>query len=97
MIRWLLFSSAALLAMAAMSRGQAAPAQAPGWDNAAAARYLESRLTGGGNGPNPNGIMARAAYHVIPRCRMFWRCPLCAHNLANIDKASMKWPCSMTW
>ena len=45
MTRWLLLSSAALLAMAAMSRGQAAPAQAPGWDNAAAARYLESRLT----------------------------------------------------
>lgn len=44
MMRWPLLASAALLTMALMSRGEAVPTKAPGWNNEAATRYLESRL-----------------------------------------------------
>lgn len=44
-MRWHFLSSAALLAMALISRGDAVPVKVPAWNNAAAARYLDTRLT----------------------------------------------------
>lgn len=43
-MRWPLIAAAALLTAAMVSRGEAVPARAPGWDAAAAARYLDGRL-----------------------------------------------------
>jgi hypothetical protein len=44
-MRWPLLSAAALLTAAMMSRGEAVSRKAPTWDAAAAAQYLDQRLT----------------------------------------------------